>query len=114
MITDTIIFFNSNQEIVTFVTHLITFVGSFYVALHNRKLPQWHLAPLWYVGLFCLLTCITIIFQWTLGPEFPFSYWNFGQLAESMVDVMIASISLVMLLITVKHDLNGAKRRRQE
>lgn len=114
MIVEAIRFFNIHQEIVTFVTHLIIFIGTFYVALHNRKLPQWHVAPLWYVGIFCLLTCITIVFQWTIGPEFPLSYWNLGQLAESMVDVMFALVSIIMFTVTVKRDIAGAKRRRQE
>lgn len=112
MISELILFFNVHQPIVNFISHTLIFIGAFYVALHNRNLPQWHITPLWYVGMFSLLTSFTIIFQWAIGPEFPLSYWNLGQLAESLVDISLASIATIMLIGTVRQDIKGAKKRR--
>jgi hypothetical protein len=114
MITELMNFFNVNQPVINFVSHTLIFIGTFYVALHNRNLPQWHITPLWYTGLFSLLTSFTILFQWAIGPEFPLSYWNFGQLAESLVDISLASIATIMLIGTIRKDIAGAKKRRNK
>lgn len=113
MIVDLISFFNSHQLIVTFISHFFIFLGTFYVAIHNRNMPQWGVTPLWYVGLFAFLTCFTIVCQWYIGPEFPLSYWNLGQLAQSMVYVSLAVMSLVSLIMTVKKDIHESKKRKQ-
>lgn len=99
---------------INFIAHTIIFSGAFYIALHNRDLPQWHITPLWYVGLFSLLVSITIIVQWAIGPEHPLSYWNLGKLAETLVNCSVASIALVMLIRTLRSDLRGRRRRQQQ
>lgn len=101
----------SYELLINFVAHFLIFIGSFYVALHNRKLPQWHITPLWYVGLFSLLVCISIILEWSIGPEYPLSYLNIGKLSEAAVDICIALVATIMLIITVIRDNNGRKKR---
>lgn len=110
MITSMIGFFNTYGVPVNFIAHLLIFIGTLYVAVHNRKLPQWHVAPLWYVGLASLLVCITILIQWSIGAEHELSYWNFGQYAELLVDIALAGVATIMLFVTVKRDLEGAKK----
>lgn len=104
-----------NYELmINFIAHFLIFVGSFYVALQNRKLPQWHITPLWYVGLFSLLVCISVILEWAIGPEYPLSYWNIGKLSETAVDVSIALVATIMLIITVRRDIRSRKKRMLE
>lgn len=98
--------------LINFIAHFIIFIGTFYVALQNRNLPQWHITPLWYVGLFSFLVCISILLQWGIGPEFPLSYFNLGKLAETLVDISVASIAGIMLIATIRKDLRGRKSRR--
>lgn len=112
MIVELISFFNSNQLIVTFASHFCIFLGTFYVAIHNRNMPQWGMTPLWYVGLFSFMTCFTIVCQWAIGPEFPLSYWNLGQLAQSLVYVSLAVMSIISLVITVRKDIKESKKRK--
>lgn len=100
------------EILINFAAHFLIFIGTFYVALQNRKLPQWHITPLWYVGLFSILTCMTIVCQWAIGPEFPLSYFNFGQLAETAVNVSVAVVAVIMLVGTVRRDLHERKKRR--
>jgi hypothetical protein len=113
MITEMINFFNVHQPIVNFISHMLIFMGTFYVAIHNRNLPPWHITPLWYVGVFSLLTAFTIVCQWAIGPEFPLSYWNLGQLAESLVDLALASIATIMLIGTIRQDIRESKKRKK-
>lgn len=102
------------EMIINFFAHLIIFIGATYVALQNRNLPQWHITPLWYVGLFSLFVSITVVLQWAIGPEFPLSYWNLGKLAETAVNVSVAAVALIMLIGTVRRDLREAKKRRNK
>lgn len=113
MIVELSTFTYTYEIIINFIAHFLIFIGSFYVALQNRKLPQWHITPLWYVGLFSLFTCITIICQWAVGPEFPLSYWNLGRLGETAVNVSVAAVATIMLIGTVRRDLKESKKRRQ-
>lgn len=105
---------NDYNLIINFVSYNLIFIGTFYVALHNRKLPQWHIAPLWYVGLSSFATSITILIQWLLGPENPLSYSNFGQISEMFVHVTLASVATIMLVGTVRRDLKYSKLRRKD
>lgn len=100
------------EIIINFIAHFLIFIGAFYVALQNRNLPQWHVTPLWYVGLFSFLTCVTIICQWAIGPEYPLSYWNLGKLCETLVNVAVASVAVIMLISTVRKDLRESKKRK--
>lgn len=102
------------ELLINFIAHFLIFIGSFYVALQNRKLPQWHITPLWYVGLFSLLVCISVILEWSIGPEYPLSYWNIGKLSETAVDVSIALVATIMLIITVRRDIRSRKKRKLE
>lgn len=97
--------------VINFIAHLTIFTGAFYVALHNRNLPRWHITPLWYVGLFSMIVCVTILVQWTIGSEHALSYYNMGKLAETLVNCSVAAIALVMLIGTVRSDLRGRKHR---
>jgi hypothetical protein len=106
--------FNYVHEIlINFIAHIIIFIGAFYVALQNRNLKQWHVTPLWYVGLAAFSTCITIVIQWAVGLEHPMSYYNIGRLTETLLNVSVASIAAIMLIGTVREDLKNAKKRRQ-
>lgn len=111
MITYFNTFTNQYALIINFFAHLIIFIGSFYVALQNRNLPQWHVTPLWYAGLCSVFVCLTIVFQWVIGPEFPLSYWNAGIMGETLLNIAIAAIALIMLIRTVRLDLNYRKKR---
>jgi len=111
MIIELSIFTYTYDVVINFIAHFLIFIGTFYVALHNRKLPQWHITPLWYVGFFSLFTCITIVCQWVVGPEFPLSYWNLGKLAETAVNVSLACVATIMLIGTVRKDIKESKKR---
>lgn len=114
MILEMSVFTYTYEIIINFIAHFLIFIGAFYVALQNRKLPQWHITPLWYVGLFSLFTCITIVCQWAIGPEFPLSYWNLGRLGETLVNASVALVAVIMLIGTIRQDLKAAKNRRRE
>lgn len=101
------------QVVIDFVAHFTIFFGTFYVAVHNRSLPQWHIVPLWYTGLFALLGAITILVQWTIGPEHPLSYWNLGRFVETLLNVSVASIAIIMFSGTLLKDLKGSKNRKR-
>lgn len=114
MISALNIFTYDYEVVINFVAHALIFIGAFYVALQNRKLPQWHVTPLWYTGLASLLVCITVLIQWAVGPEHPMSYWNIGRLAETAVNLSVASIATIMLVATVRRDLREAKKRKKK
>lgn len=97
---------------INFIAHTLIFIGTFYVALQSRRLPQWHVTPLWYAGLCSLFTAITIIIQWAIGPEFPISYRNIGMMGETLLNIAIAAIAVIMLTRTVYQDLAAAKKRK--
>lgn len=104
----------SYELFINFIAHFLIFIGSFYVALQNRKLPQWHITPLWYVGLFSLLVCITVVLEWGIGPDYPLSYAQIGKLSETAVDVCIALVATIMLIITIRRDIYYKKKRKME
>ena len=112
MITSLNVFTYHYEIIINFLAHFLIFLGTFYVALQNRNLPQWHITPLWYVGLASILVCITIVIQWTSGPENPLSYFNLGKLAETAVNVAVAAVATIMLVGTIRRDLYESKKRR--
>lgn len=92
---------------------LITFVGGLYVAIHARNIPLWVRTPLWYLGVTAFITALSIIFEWTLGPQFLFSYSRFGLICEMLINANIALTALVMLAHTVFKDIRCMKKRRQ-
>lgn len=113
MISDFIIALNRFDVPMNFICHLLVFIGAFYIALHNRNLPQWLITPLWYLGLMHFFTGLTAIIQWTIGPEHPLSYWNMGLFGEVMCNVALSSIVLIMFFVTVREDFIGIKNRRK-
>jgi hypothetical protein len=116
MITEVIQFLNTyNLQLpINFLAHLIIFIGAFYVALHNRSLKSWHITPLWYVGLASLLNAIAILIHYIIGPEFPLSYWNISLLSETISNVSLACIALIMFIGTLRKDIIGSRKRQQE
>lgn len=112
MITALNIFTYHYEMIINFIAHFLIFLGSFYVALQNRNLPQWHVTPLWYVGLCSILVCITVIVQWAIEPEHPLSYFNLGNLAETAVNVAVSAVATIMLIGTIRRDLYERRKRR--
>lgn len=112
MIVELSVFTYTYEIIINFVSHFLIFIGTFYVALQNRNLKQWHITPLWYVGLASLFTCITIVCQWAVGPEFPLSYWNLGRVSEILGNIAVATVAVIMLSGTLRKDLKEAKKRR--
>lgn len=111
MITEFIVFLNSLSVLINFVCYLLVFIGSFYVAIHNRKLPQWHITPLWYLGLANLFMAVTILVNWTIGPEHPLSYWNMGTVGQALCNIILASIVAVMFVVTLGCDIINRKKR---
>jgi hypothetical protein len=98
--------FNYRYDLlINFIAHNIIFIGTLYIALQNRNLKQWHVTPLWYVGLASMTVVISIVCQWAIGPEFPLSYWNLGRLAETISNISLATVAVIMLIGTVRHDL---------
>jgi hypothetical protein len=116
MITSIIQFLNDyNLQLpLNLIAHSIIFTATFYVAMHNRNLKQWHITPLWYLGLASLFTAITILLQYMIGPEFPLSYWNLSLFSETLSNIALAGIAGVMFIGTVRSDLKGRRKRLQE
>lgn len=114
MITFLNAFTNSYALAINFVAHVLIFIGTFYVALQNRNLPQWHITPLWYAGLCSLFVAITIVLQWAIGPEFPLSYWNLGLFGETLLNIAVAAIAVIMLIGTVRADIKYRKKRQEK
>lgn len=116
MISDAIHLLNDHnlQLPLNLIAHSITFTGIFYVAMHNRNLKQWHITPLWYLGLASLFAAITILLQYIIGPEFPLSYWNMSLFIETVSNLTLAGIAAVMFIGTVRTDLKGRKKRLEK
>jgi hypothetical protein len=83
------------------ISHLSIFVGAFYVAMFNKRLPLWHTTPLWYAGMGSMFCFITIMLQYAFGSEFPLSYDNVGILGEVFLNMTLAFIALTFFTITV-------------
>lgn len=95
-----------------FIAHILIFIGTSYVVLHNRNLPKWHATPLWYIGLSSFACAISIMCQWGLGTTSPFSYENIGLITETALNITLAATATIFLTITVRQDLKGSKQRR--
>jgi hypothetical protein len=85
---------------INFISHLIIFVGTFYVAMKNKNLPQWHITPLWYLGLFNLFISISIVIYWVMEPGHPLGYWQAGLIGETLSTLTLAFIAFVMFSAT--------------
>ncbi len=102
------------ELLVSFIIHLIIFIGTGYVALCNTKLPRWHVTPLWYVGLTSLTVCATILLQWMYGADFPLSHWNIGQWCELAVSIAIAAIAAIMFTGTLRRNIINKHKNNKE
>jgi len=87
---------------INIVSHIIIFIGAFYVALYNKRLPLWHITPLWYVGLASLFSVITIVLEFIFGPQFPLSNFNLILFVETLLNLSLAYLVLVMFIATIK------------
>lgn len=110
---DVISFLNLFAQPVNFISHFLIFIGAFYILLHNRNMPKWHVTPLWWAGCASLFTFITIVLGLYLGDDFVFSYSRLGYVGEVMFNTCIASIAIVFLIKTIKADIRGRKYRNE-
>lgn len=93
---------NMYDHIINFIAYLIIFIGAFYVAIYNKRMPLWHVTPLWYVGLFAVFNCIIIICQFFLGTEFPLSYDTLGQMSNVLFNISVSAITIIMMVASKK------------
>lgn len=110
---DLVSFLNLFAQPVNFISHLLIFLGAFYILLHNRNMPKWHVTPLWWAGCASLFTFITIVLGLFFGDEFVFSYSRMGYVGEVAFNVCIASIAMVFLIKTIRTDILNKKYRKQ-
>lgn len=96
---------------INLICHLLIFIGTLYVAIHNRKIPRWHVTVLWYCGLSSLFTALTIVIEWIFGQEFPLSYYNIGIIGETFLHACLAFMATSVFLHTVWTDLHQMKNR---
>ena len=82
--------------------HLAIFVGTFYVILHSKNLPKWHITPLWWAGLSCLLTALSIIMGYAFGDDFPMAYVHIGTYGETALNICLAVIAVSFIVSTAK------------
>jgi hypothetical protein len=109
-------FFFTLQEIALYlnlVFLLISFVGGLYVAIHARNIPIWVRTPLWYLGVSSFIVAVSIILEFTVGPEFILSYSRFGVIGEMLINFNIAVTSLIMLVNTVWKDIRCMNMRKR-
>lgn len=114
MIETLISFFNQFQLPLNFLAHTLIFISSFYIAIHNRKIPQRYLTPLWYIGNISLFVAISIGLQWTFGPEYALSYWKIGLLGETALNICVAFMAVIIFLGTVTQDIKSSKLRKHD
>lgn len=110
---DLVSYLNFFAQPVNFFSHLFIFLGAFYILLHNRNMPKWHITPLWWAGCASLFTFITIVLGLYFGDEFVFSYSRMGYVGEVIFNACIASIAIVFLIKTVKTNITNEKYRKQ-
>lgn len=110
---DLVSFLNLFAQPVNFISHLVIFLGAFYILLHNRNMPKWHVTPLWWAGCASFFTFITIVLGLYFGDEFVFSYHRMGYVGEVAFNTCVASIAAVFLIKTVKADIRGRQYRDQ-
>jgi hypothetical protein len=112
MLHDINLFLFNSQYVTLFISHLIIFVGGFYVAMHSRIIPTWVVTCIWYVGLSSLFTLITIIIELTLGMEHPLSLYNLRVLAEFLPLLSIAITVFLLFINTLCTDVKCRKLRK--
>ncbi len=84
------------------ICHVIIFSGIFLFVVKWKNAPQWHVTPLWYVGLSSLFIAFSVLCEWIWGLSVPFSYHNLGLIAEIMFDIFLASLVIVFFVTYTK------------
>lgn len=95
--------------IINLVTHSIVFIGGFYVAMFNKRLPTWHVTPVWYIGLTSLFTVLTIIFEFIFGLSFPLSHFNMALVSEALLDIALAYLVIIMFIGTYRMNSKNSR-----
>lgn len=104
----------THEYLILFISHLIIFVGSFYVAMHSRIIPTWLTTCIWYIGLSSLFTLITIMIEWFLGPYEAFSYSNLRFFSQYLPILSISITVFLMFINTVCSDITSKKLRKNK
>lgn len=102
---------NQSMMVLDFVSHLLIFSGIALFVIFWRAAPQWHVTPLWYVGLSSFAIALTVAIEWVFGPGCPLSYYNLGTILETLFDLSLASLVVVF---TIVYSFRSAARQRQQ
>lgn len=113
MINQLVGFFNSWNLVINFICHVTIFLSMFYIAVHNRELPNWVVTPLWWLAVISGFIASTILIQWIIGPEHPMSYWTLGTVAEVISHLILAIIGFILFLKTCYLDLCNKRFRKK-
>lgn len=105
-------FLNNISSYISFACGLIIFISSFYIVLHNRKIPQWILTMSWYVGLSSMFIVFTHLVGWATLDSHPLSYVWLGKFGEALLNMNLAIIAGVVFFQTVKEDMVNCKFRK--
>lgn len=114
MLSDISLFLYNWRMPLDLLCYTIIFMGTFYVAVHNRKLPVWHLTPLWYVGLASLFISFTILLEYIFGTSFELSYTNVGHVGETLSHFSLAFLVGTMFVGTMYSDIKNKNKRKRE
>lgn len=85
-----------------FVTNLVIFVSSLYIAIYNKTMPNWVITPLWYTGLSSLFMNITIVLEWVFGDTYCMSFAKIGYLGELAFAISVAVTLTFLFIQTLK------------
>lgn len=114
MIKEALLFLENISHPINFASHIVIFLGGFYVAMHSRVLPRWAVTGLWYIGLGSLLTAITYLVEWNLGQQNPLSHFNVGKVSEMIVFLLCAVMVGMLFMHTLFRDIIQRKRRQRD
>lgn len=92
---------------ISIITHCIIFLGTLYIAIYNRRLPTWHITPIWWIGLAQLFALLTIVLEYLFGMNFPLSNFNMGIFTHTLTNLTLAYLVLVMLIATLRLNSKG-------
>lgn len=84
---------------IDFITHLLIFFGISLFVIFWKTAPQWHVTPLWYVGLSSLLISVSVALEWLFSPSFPMAYYAVGPILECIFDISLASLVVSFALV---------------
>lgn len=92
------IFMSSVALPLNLIFYIVIFLSSFIIVFKNTRLPQWHVTPLWWVGLSSLACVIAIMMQYVFGPIFILSYKNIGFILELLLTGSLAFLAATFLI----------------